>query len=58
MNSLDKNVDDVIIDDNDGVIINYCYANDTNDEQKHHMQVCNDFTEVNKGHAISLHYMW
>ena len=32
MNPLDD--DDVIVDDNDGIIVNYCDTNDTNDEQK------------------------
>ena len=33
MNPLDNNDEDAIVDDNNGVIINYCDANDTNDEQ-------------------------
>ena len=33
MNPLDNNDDDAIIDDNNGIIINYCDTNDTNDEQ-------------------------
>ena len=52
MNSLDNNDDDAIIDENDGVAINYCYSNDANNEQTHHMQVLNDLTETNKWHAI------